>query len=198
MGGNDTADPSVYIWEQMPGFGEQLGDELARSERFRETVERRRAVDERQRRGTARFDAFRTVEAMEAEVDRRRNEEQAERKHRWQSATQRLRAGPAPNEPADHLQRHARGLMSEARRFLGATTAANAYLQYVRSDGESPIPIPGSIASLPAATGPVGSSMFARFNGDERWAARTADNAFTRHVARAEPEAFSFYFHKQT
>jgi len=179
-------------------MGDWLGRELERSDKFAREIERLRAADLRDRRASPRFEDFPTVEAMRAHVEASRAKSRQQRPYAWsEDRVERESFDPAPNEPSADLQRHARRLQTRAFYYLGASSAADALLGFVRHGG--PIPIPGAIASCPAPVGAVASSTAARLTDDPRWSRRRRDIAYARCVAIVPPEQLlgdDFYFFK--
>jgi hypothetical protein len=121
-----------------------------------------------------------------------RSKPRAERRYAWsEDRVKRDSFDPAPSDPCDALNRHQRQLQTQAFHFLGASSAANALLGYVRG---GPLAIPGAIASSAAPLNAGASSIAARIHGDDQWkTARARDNAFTRHVDVPLDGTFYFY-----
>jgi len=173
--------------------GERLGTELERSGKFARELERLRAAEQRTRRATPPFEDFPTVDAMREHVQASRQQPREQRAYKWSAdRVERDTFDPAPSEPCADLERHARRLQTTAFYYLGATSAANMLLTYVR-DASMGIPIPGAVASRPATVA-VASCITARVHGWEWGSARRPNITFTRHVDVQLDD--TWYFHK--
>lgn len=176
-------------------FGDRHGAEIECSERVRDEIERLRAADRRARRATPAFAEYETVEEMLETVEGCARQDP--RPRAWSpDACESNGIWSEPLWPLSDLRAHAARLQRDAAMFCGASALANELLGYVR--GSNPFPLAGTVASQVAPGGPIASSIFAPFNGDQRWQVNTSQRAWNRYTApgraaMADAESFCFY-----